>query len=881
LLALALAVAAGRAQSPLNSPAPLGPPVPRRSLAENTLALESAARAHNLGFASIAADIYQQILAAPGADHGAITLALATALLDAGRSAEAEKALATMPEPRGAAWRLRAGLAAFQLNKRDEAQAAWDAIKEEELSAADRPWYWFLTGALWDTAAVPDLTKANEFYLKAEGAASTDMAKARFQLAAERVRLRAQGVTSEADIRKGLENYERNRGTTAGYEFARAYAVSLDLVGRKAEALAFLQPVLVNVPRQETEAWDKLRLVLGLIGDRNRNGTGRAALEQLLESGNSPERQRQALQLLADASTREPERSAYRSELNRLIAATPRHPIFESLLYYRAQQALNDKEFVQAERDANDLLSQFPVSPLRAHAYGLLTRSAWEQRRFRSVADNARKARAELPASAVKGRFDLGVVEAEAWFRAGLNAGASGPADFRSAADAYAAILREPPPGLEPKELGALIFQRVLAEIKSGSGEGAKLLDQLKSDPAFDLEHRWQAEWQLAQHLTLTGKITEAYGRITRLLAEAPETIPAGAEALKPELRARMAWLQTKLSFEASEHQRTLDHADALLAGTVELAPDTKNELLSDVMLIKAQAELALGREPAALETLKRLRGEYAKSVATVQSYMLEAAYYESLGRIVDAQRVLTNLINSDDHKHSEYLPHALFQLAQLLERLGRTENLVEANKRIEDLVNLPIAANQPGLIFLARLKQGDVFRTLMDFPSAERAYEEVINRFPSHPDITVAHLRFAITLSAQAATNPDNGEKARRKFEELCDRADAPLDVQVQAGYRLGLLLKERGEEAKAADVWWRDVIERFLIKSDRPIEAAAKRPYWLARTLNELGELYEKQGRLEEAKRAWRLVLESNLGSVEAARKKLEEYGVPTRAL
>ena len=94
-------------------------------------------------------------------------------------------------------------------------------------------------------------------------------------------------------------------------------------------------------------------------------------------------------------------------------------------------------------------------------------------------------------------RADLGVLEAEASFRAG---------DYRTAADAYAALLRERPVELEPKRIGELMFQRVLAEIKAPSGEPGKVLDELERDPAFDVENRWQAEWNLARALQLKAR---------------------------------------------------------------------------------------------------------------------------------------------------------------------------------------------------------------------------------------------------------------------------------------------------------------------------------------------------------------------------------------
>ena len=880
-------LAAGRAEAsePLNPPAPLLRLAGGTSPGTGALALAAAQRAHDLGLSSVAVALYRQMLDAAGADRTGLRLALATALLDAGRVAEAEQALAAVLEPRGAAWHLRAGLAATQLRKLEVARAELAATREDELPAADYPWYWFLQGELVDLAQVRDITRANDFYHRAEAGAPTELARARFQLAAERLRLQL-GAPSDADVKAARDNYERFQGREFGYASAQTYAVMLDALGRKAQAVTFLQSVLAGLPRQEKAWWDQLRLVLGLIGDRSRGGAGRNALSQLLEGGNNPERQRQALQLLAEASRDDlVGRGQFRAELSRLIAPG-KHPILESLYLYRAQLALSEKDFAVADQDANAVLNQFPGSPLRVHAFGLLTQSAWEQRRYRLAADNARKARAELGAPATapaiagpavsaaastrtgRARADLGMLEAEAWFRAG---------DFRNAADAYAAVLRERPPGLDGRRVGELMFQRVLAEIKSGSPDAARVLDAMESDPAFDLENRWQAEWSLARALQVQGKTAEGYARVTRLLT--PGAGEAGPSApLKPELRARMAWLQARLAFEEGQAEQTLQLVDALMAAPGEVEAALKMEIASNAILLKARAEFALGREPAALETLKRLRADYPKADAAIYSYLIESDYYANQEKIAEAQIRLTSLTDNPEYKNSEYVPYALFKLALLSERLGQEKNLQEANRRIEELVNSPAAAD---LVFAARLKQGDLLRKMGQFPQAQRAYDDLVYRYAQRPDIVLAQLALAECHNAQSSADPSHADSAQLLFEHLRDRVDAPVDVRVEAGYNLGALLARRGEQAKALDVWWRDVITPFLLDDKTPVELAAKRPYWLARTLLDLGALLEQQERLEEAKRAYRLLLEKKLGYGEAlAQARLERFGVTAAA-
>jgi hypothetical protein len=880
------------AQAPLTAPAPLAAAPAPVSPAQVTEMLEAAQRAHDFGQLSAAAKLYRQLLAAPGADRVVLTLALASVQLDAGEPAQAQQTLAALPEPRPAAWHLRAGLAALYRRRRDVAQAEWDATRVDELPEADRAWHLFLQGALYDTLPTPDVTKANELYNQAKAAAKSELARAHFQNAAERVRLRRDAPSNE-EMEQTRRSYEQNAGRTPGYQAAKNYAVMLSRRDRKSEAVQFLQSVLVTIPNQDRGWRDEFQIMVGLIGDHGRTREARAALSQLLATGTKPDVQRQGLQLLADASQAEPERGQFRAELNRLIAATPPHLIKESLLYFRAQLALADRDHPAAERDANQLIRDYPGSPLRVHAFGVLTQSAWEQGRYRLAADNASKAREALPVgpNTAGARGDLGVLEAEAWYRAGDQAEhvdrntAASRVDYRRAADAYAAVLRERSGALEPRKLAGLMYQRVVAEIKAGAPDAAKVLDELAGDPAFDLENRWKAEWSLAQALKVQGAIDTALARVTRLLAETGEA----AARLQPELRARMAWLQARLAFDAGQYEQALALSERLLGALGEVEQRLRGEIASIVVLLKARAEFALGREPAAVVTLQKLREEHPDTDAAIYSYLIEAAHYENKGKIVDAQVQLTKLTDNQKYKASKYFPLALYQLALLSEQLGRKENLQEAVKQIEAIITIANATgeNEGELVFAARMKQADLFRRLSDFPSARRGYEELVNKYPRRPDVVFAQLALAQTLNAQSAADDKdkqagtNAAIARLKFEELRDRVDAPPDVRVEAGYNLGKLLEREGKVEEAMVVWWNLNKDPALKTEVGQMENTAKRPYWLGRTLLDLGELQEQQLKLEEAKESYLLVLRKKLPGESIARKALERLGVPTANL
>jgi cellulose synthase operon protein C len=352
------------------------------------------------------------------------------------------------------------------------------------------------------------------------------------------------------------------------------------------------------------------------------------------------------------------------------------------------------------------------------------------------------------------------------------------------------------------------------------------------------------------------------------------------ARGMKPELHAKMAWLHARLSFDVGEPKETLRLIEQQLKTPPAVNPALRDEIASTLLLLKARSEFALGGEPPAMETLKRLRAEYAKTDAAIYSYLIQAEYYAAQDKIDEARNQLIKVTDNDDYKGSPYLPYALYRLALLSERLGREENLIEANQRIEDLVKT--AAADQTLLFAARMRQGDIFRKRNDFPAAKAAYEDLINRYPHRPDVVLAQLALADCYSVQSSPeNPSNpnaaSDAAQLIYEQLRDRVDAPRDVQVEAGYKLGALLARRGRLDEAAKVWWADVIDPFLMKETKPTEVDAKRPYWLARTLCELGDLQEKRGRREEAKAAYQLVLEKRLPFEAIAKSRLQQLGVP----
>ena len=116
--------------------------------------------------------------------------------------------------------------------------------------------------------------------------------------------------------------------------------------------------------------------------------------------------------------------------------------------------------------------------------------------------------------------------------------------------------------------------------------------------------------------------------------------------------------------------------------------------------------------------------------------------------------------------------------------------------------------------------------------------------------------------------------ESARILFEHLLYRVDAPIDVRVEAGFNLGFLLERRESPEQAQAVWWREVVTAFLLDPANAADLGPKGRYWMARTLLEIGKLYETQGKFDQAREAWQLILRTNLPGAALARARLDRF-------
>ncbi|MDR0902767.1 MAG: hypothetical protein LBM92_08365, partial [Opitutaceae bacterium] len=112
--------------------------------------------------------------------------------------------------------------------------------------------------------------------------------------------------------------------------------------------------------------------------------------------------------------------------------------------------------------------------------------------------------------------------------------------------------------------------------------------------------------------------------------------------------------------------------------------------------------------------------------------------------------------------------------------------------------------------------------------------------------------------------------------YERLLDQQTAPADLRVEAGYKLGLHLASRAEFQRVGTVWW-PMINGFLLDGTGAGAGAlgANGRYWMSRTLIKLGELLEQQGKFDQAREAYELVLKKELPYATLARERINRAG------
>lgn len=889
--------------------------------ADAGFALAAGDDALEAGLSAIAADLYADAIAAANTHEirERAHLGLAGAQLDRNDPGGALKTLAFVKN--SPAKSVRLALAHAALGNPPRAETALNSISAIEfggLSTHDRSWYCIAQGLV--ALAERKFESAKSLFAQAEAGydhKTESPQRRQIRMLYALAWIRERGLLPDDEFATLRENTKKYKDSQIGFELAKELAIELNRRGDKSGASELLRNLIFSParPLSQNEISETLFLRGIILGADNKEG--RVCLYDVIRKKSDPDLQMQSLQALGAAVAQTaPDATAAVAreifeELSEIAAGSPDTRTLDLLNLTRAKVIfpLNTADArAKAERAANAVLEKTPNSPYQPDALRILASVAWKNKSYRRTADYLLKLKnIVLPAK----QPHLGLLAADALFLAAQ----SSPAELPAAAAAYAAVQ---PLIIDPDEFGAVLFNRVDCELKNNNIAGAlqavaearETVAGYEKKPAPEIFFR--CEWAIIDKLRREGNINEAAERLTRLLAENPR--------IGDSFRFRFLWQQAQLAFAAGNYKRAGEIAETVAKELRQLPPNAPDELaknkekiISQADFLRARSNFALGESERAENELRALRKNFAEEEAAAESYIFEGSAFSAKGDHAAAAEAFEKAyrkyrqtdLPSDRQNPSlnKVAALALFLAARETVIVGQNGAGLVAYTRAQDLYEQFAAEFKNNeLVTRANLAQADLYRLSDDFDHAALLYGDIAKNSPGTRDGRCAELRRADCILAKAVKSNTAGnvaaantqiKNAAEAYQLLFERPDQWPDMTAEAGYKwanaISLLKPDpnevaRGEAAirnEAVKSHW--FVVRQLTAGEKTFAALGTGRFWLARSLFDIAQLYEQQGKFEDAREAFRYLLDCNrkvegtpehaLPGENLARKKLEE--------
>ena len=825
----------------------------RKLVKSDSFAAEKAKRALDAGMPTLAQNIAQKILASRSFQNkDEVRLILIDSLIALGNFDAALSEIGNLEDRSAQDVLLREAFALEVSGSKERAAEILAKISPDKLSKNLRPWFDITRGLMrFDSG---DFKAAMADFNAAASGASSALVKNQAQVLANLCSL--SGELGAADLEKlAAELQMKNSlflGLESGAQFAKQYAIVLDRLGRKEDALRAISDTLDIALINDADR-DELAIISANVEPSTERK--RLMLSQLLKDTRSPKITERAIYLLRKAY--ESDRAEYESVLRDILkSGSPL--VRDRILLELSYDALRKNNLSGVIENAQELLREYPASAFVPNAYGVL---AWVA--FSDIGGKAPEYR--LAARYFNSLAALQKNRSEADFTKMLAADCYFlDRDYETAAAAYKALLTSE---LDEKWKGGVFSRAVESLLKLGDIAAAvELADMAYSKVAVSPEDVWRAEWSIANAYKNAGNLKAAVERIDSAVANDK------LKEANSDLYARMLWLQTRFAENSGERQKTLDLSEKLLGaikdGKLKVSSETADSVSSSAMLIRARTLADMGKldgEGGALATYEALRSAYPRSDAAQISHLYEARLFASRGAYAQAQQLCKKL--ADTFPESVYADAALYDAALYSRKLGLETDYREALALLNRLVdNYPDSPK----VFFARIAQAEILRLMGDFANAGAIYAGVVNSFESHPQVRVAMMGLGDCYLAQAGRESD----ASSTFEKLYYLPQMPADAKAEAAFKWGFALSRAGRLREATEVWWISAND-FLKAADSDkggaLQMDGKQKYWVARTLLELAKAFENSGDKASAAAAYTLVVKYDLPGAKTAKSKL----------
>jgi len=387
--------------------------------------------------------------------------------------------------------------------------------------------------------------------------------------------------------------------------------------------------------------------------------------------------------------------------------------------------------------------------------------------------------------------------------------------------------------------------QLQLAEIELALGETEageiRLLDLSRSEP--DSPFSRAATMRLGMLYEERGALEAAMEQYGRLIDACPE-----AESCAEALLARGLIRYRMGAFQVAQ--------DDFLRIRDEFS---QTKPAAQAMFMRGWCLYLLGKDAEALKVCEQFPAEYPESdfAPDVRFWLGEHAF--NLGEYEKAETRFASV--ASDYPDSSRAADALYWAGRAA---TARRAYLEANEHYNALM-----ARYPDSPRLAStfLVQGDVLSELGQFAAAILAFDEVLVKFPQQPEAMMAWGRKGDCQYTLGQEDPGRYEEALLSYRMLLDFAGAPVDLRLQAGYKIGRCLEKTGRSATALDRYM-EVVYSFLQETDAPEEATV----WFTRAAFAAAALQEHAGQWKEAVAIYGRVADSGVAAAPEARDRMD---------
>ncbi|MBO5780895.1 MAG: hypothetical protein J6R08_00315, partial [Opitutales bacterium] len=293
---LAAVFLAGAATVFAQIPAPQEKDVQKNRILSSEAALENARSALELGMPAISENMSEKLVASlPEGGRDLACFVLADSLIAQGKFENAGKILPLFANQHTPEFLMRKAIVSLQLGDVYGAHEIVSKLSADALSEKSRAWFYVARGAILFNegnfrSAADDFSAAKKLAasdaVKREADALVNLCRMSEELGAKDL----ETFASELSLKTSLF-----MGTNAGVQFAKQYAVLLDRLNRKQEALSVIENAL-NIALMSDIDRDELQLISSSIEPSNERK--RALLSSLLKTTKSPAATEQAIYLL-------------------------------------------------------------------------------------------------------------------------------------------------------------------------------------------------------------------------------------------------------------------------------------------------------------------------------------------------------------------------------------------------------------------------------------------------------------------------------------------------------------------------------------------------------------------------------------------------------